>query len=62
VPFMQGALIADVLSIEAGKPHRVSLLALEDGSIFRAAAADFLSFLAGNPGFLIRTREKLVVE
>jgi len=61
-PYKQGALMVDTLSMERNRPHRLTLAASEEGFIFRVLAEDFLNFLQENPGFLIRTREKLVVE
>eukprot|EP00322_Chrysochromulina_rotalis_P019193 CAMPEP_0115869118 /NCGR_PEP_ID=MMETSP0287-20121206/21646_1 /TAXON_ID=412157 /ORGANISM="Chrysochromulina rotalis, Strain UIO044" /LENGTH=403 /DNA_ID=CAMNT_0003323799 /DNA_START=12 /DNA_END=1223 /DNA_ORIENTATION=+ len=61
-PFVAGALLVDVYSLEHRKPHRLTFQALSDGKVFRIAGSDILEFLDNNPGAFIWMRDTLLVE
>jgi len=61
-PFLPGALLVDVYSLEHRKPHRLTFHALTDGKVFRIAGSDILEFLDNNPGAFIWMRDTLLVE
>jgi len=61
-PFVVGALLVDVYSLEHRKPHRLTFQANTDGKVFRIAGSDILEFLDNNPGAFIWMRDTLLVE
>ena len=61
-PFVAGALLVDVYSLEHRKSHRLTFQALTDGKVFRIHGSDILEFLDNNPGAFIWMRDTLLVE
>ena len=61
-PFRMGALLVDVYSLEHRKTHRLTLIAQEDGRIFRIIGRDILEFLDNNPGAFMWMRDTFLVE